>query len=202
MYVALRGVFRNESARMKRPLVFPAILLLLAASLHAQVAVGPKDVELDRILPAVVKTPEYTTNAPAKRSKNQEWLEVEVEYNTKPELIDELTFKFAMLIAGKILVSDDVTYINIPKGRGHAAVVYVAPRTLERINEGKPLTPASIENIKVDITRQGQLLATKSFKPTPLPNAAQLTGLVLKKPDTPFAPLFWDRYETLKSVPR
>lgn len=202
MYVALRSLFRKESARMKRPLVFSMLLLFSAATLHAQAPVGPRDVELDKILPSVIKTPEYAQNGPTKRSKNLDWLEVEVEYNTKPELIDELTFKFSMLIAGKILVSDDITYINILKGRSHVAVAYVAARTLERLNEGKPLTPATIDNIKVDITRQGQLLATKSLKPTALPNLATLSGLVLRKPDTPFAPLFWDRYETLKSLPR
>jgi hypothetical protein len=187
---------------MKRPLVLVAVALCMFSAAKAQVPIGPNDVVIDRVLPSVVKTPEYAISGPAKRFRNQDWLEVEVEFTTRPELIAELTFRFSILISGKLLVSDDVTYINIPKGREHYAVAYVAPRSLARVNEGRPLTGASIENIKVDITHQGQLLASKSLKPTPLPNVQQITGLVLKKPDTPFAPLYWDRYEALKAQGR
>lgn len=187
---------------MKRPLVFNVLLFSFLAAAQAQVAVGPNDVVIDKILPSVVKTPEYSISGTTKRSRNLDWLEIEVEYTTKPEMIDELTFNFVILLAGKLLESGEVTYVNIPKGREHFGVVYVSPRTLDRVTGGKPLTAATIENIKVDITRQGQLLSTKSLKPTPLPNVARVANLVLKKPDTPFAPLFWDRYESLKAQPR
>lgn len=202
MCIALPVDFRKKVPCMKRSPAFAVLFLALTAVLHAQVAIGPNDVVISKVLPSVVKTPEYNITGTTKRFKNLDWLEVEVEFLTKPEMIDELTFKFSMLLQGKLLVSDDVTYINIPKGREHYGVVYVSPRTLDRITEGHPLTGASIENIKVDVTRQGQLLSTKSMKPVALPNVAQINGLVLKKPDTPFAPLYWDRYESLKMQPR
>lgn len=153
---------------------------------------------LERVLPSVQKTPEYTTvGGQQKRFKNQEWLEVEVEFTTKAELIDELTFKYFILLNGKLLVGD-VTHVNIPKGREHYSVAYVSPRTIDRFMGGKPLNTAAIENIRVEVSKQGQVLSEKSLKPGATPNVAQVTGFVLNKTQTPFAPLWWDRYEAIK----
>ena len=188
---------------MNFPPVLFVLMLALVATASAQfgTAIAPGDVVIDKILPEVVQTPEYNlSSGPKKRSKNAQWLEVEVEYTTKPEMIDELTFSFTILINGKKLVNPEVTHIAIPKGREHYSVVYVAPRSLEVLTGGRPLTSSSIENIQVDISRQGQQLATKSFKPSPMPNVPAVSGVILKKPETPFAPLFWDRYEALKTA--
>jgi hypothetical protein len=77
--------------------------------------------------------------------------------------------------------------------------MYVSPRTLEKLSGGKPLSPASIENVWVVVTKQGQELDKASFKPGPIPNLPHLPGLVLNKMETPFAPLFFDRYEAIKT---
>ena len=37
-------------------------------------------------------------------------------------------------------------------------------------------------------------------KGAPVPNLPQVTGMVLNKTQTPFAPLYWDRYEAIKAV--
>ncbi len=179
-----------------------ALLLALAigagASALAQAPVTQKDIRIDKVSPAVVKTPEYQiSSGDRKRSKNEDWLEVEVEFSTAPEMIDELTFKYYIGIGQSLLVGE-VTHVNIPKGKGHFSVMYVSPRSLTRANEGKTLTPASIQNVWVQISRQGQVLAAESLKPGPLPNLPQVTGLVLNKTETPFFPLYWDRYEAIK----
>ncbi len=172
--------------------------LLLHAS--AQTMVAPGSVKLGKVQPAMQKTPEYNlTSGPQKRSKPADWLEVEVEYETKAEEIDELTFTYTIMIARK-LVTGQVTHINIPKGQ-HFSVMYMAPRTLEKLNGGKALTGSSIENVWVTVERQGMKLALpESFKPGAIPNLPQLTGLVLNKDETPFAPLFYDRYEPIKKT--
>ena len=87
---------------------FALVSMVFQAS--AQVPVRPGDVKIDKIIPAVVKTPEYQiTGGQNKRYKTGDWLEVEVEFTTAPELIDELTFSYKMLVNGKLLVGDACT---------------------------------------------------------------------------------------------
>jgi len=168
-----------------------AALTVLAS---AQAPVGPGSVTLGKIAPAVIKTPEYTiSNGPQKRSTPGSWLEVEVPFDTKPEEIDSLDFKYTVLV-DKMLIDGTVTHIIIPAGRDHYSVMYIAPRTLLKATGGKPLTTASIGNIWVSVEKQGQKLAEAALKPSAMPNLPHLPGM-LSKPETPFAPLFWDRYE-------
>ena len=179
-----------------------SLLAVLAFSAHslAQAPVGPGSVKLGKVAPAVVKTPEFNlTSGPTKRSKNADWLEVEVEYETKAD-IDELTFKYTFQIEGKLL-DGEVTYVAIAKDKEHFAVMYVSPKAIKQLTGGKALTAGSIENVWVDVVRQGQKLdQTASYKPSAPKNAAHLTGFVLRKDQTPFAPLFYDRYEEIKSA--
>jgi hypothetical protein len=174
---------------------------LLIASLAgvAQVPVGPGSLKLGKVQAAMVKTPEFQiTGGQSKRYKVGEWLECEVEFATEPELIDELTFKYMILVEKKLL-DGEVTHINIPKGREHYSVVYVAPRSLERLTGGKPLTATAVDNVWVEVSKQGQVLGRTSLKQGAVPNATKLTGLVLNKDQAPpFAPLYYDRYEAIK----
>ncbi len=164
----------------------------------AQVPVGPGAVKLGKVTVEAPTSPEYTvTGGPVKRSKSEKWLEFEVEFETKPEEIDELTFKFTALVEKKLLIGE-VTYVNIIKGKNHFAVMYVSPKGIARLTGGKALTGAGIDNVWVEVLHNGQSLDKGSFKPGAAPNAAQVTGLILKKDDTPFAPLFFDRYEAVK----
>lgn len=178
-----------------------ALAILLAASLsaRAQAPVGPGSVKLGKIAPEFVTTPEIQyTGGPQKRTgRAQKWLEVEVAYETKPESIDELTFKFSTIL-DKQLINGEVTYANIGKGE-HFGVMYVTPKGLEKLTKGKGPNANSVENVFVEINRQGQKLAEASFKPGSLPNMPQLTGFMFNKNQTPFAPLFYDRYEEIKS---
>ena len=127
-------------------------------------------------------------------------MEVEVEYETKVD-IDELTFKYTLQIEGKLL-EGEVTYVAVSKDKEHYAVMYVSPKAIKQLTGGKTLTSGSIENVWVDVTRQGQKLdpQTASFKPGAPKNVARVTGFVLRKDQTPFAPLYYDRYEEIKSA--
>ena len=169
----------------------------------AQVAtiVTARDVKIDKILPAVVSTPQFqVTGTTEKRMAPLKWFEIEVEFDVKNvELVDELTFKYDVLLNGK-LCPGEITHINIPKGPAHYSVMYISPRNLDRITGGKLLNPAMIENIWVTMSRQGQILAVTSLKGKniPVPNLPQLQGMLLPKSETPFQVLWWDRYEAVK----
>lgn len=174
--------------------------IALASNSGGQVPVGPNSIKMGKVQPAVVKTPEFQlSSGPQKRTgKSRDWLEIEVDFDTTAELIPELTFKYTILIEKKLL-DGEVTHVSIAKGKEHYSVVYVSPSVLERLTGGKALTAGSIENVWVEVSSQGQKLAPIiSHRPGAVPNAPHLTGMVLTKDQTPFAPLFYDRYEAIK----
>ncbi len=187
------------------PFVFFAALSLSVTAFGAPSAVPvpitAKNVKIEKIQPAVVGTPEFVvTQTTPKRSQAQKWLEVEVEFAIEGvEIVDELTFKFDVLLNGK-LCPGEITHINIPKGKERYTIMYVSPRNLERITDGKPLNPAMIMNAWVTILRQGQVLQISSMKDKgkPVPNLPLTQGMLSPKADTPFAPLWSDRYEAVK----
>ncbi len=184
-----------------KSLCFSAVAVVaFTLSASAQVPVGPGSVKLGKVAVEAPTSPEYSVSGgPVKRSKSEKWLEFEVEYETKPEDIDELTFKFSALVEKKLLTGE-VTYVNILKHKDHFAVMYISPKGIARLTGGKPLTGAGIENVWVEVSHQGQVLDKASYKAGAIPNAQQVAGLVLKKDDTPFAPLFFDRYEAVKPL--
>lgn len=177
-----------------------AAFAAFAVSAFAQVPVGPGAVKLGKVEVTAPSTPEFQiTGGQNKRYKLGKWLELEVEFETKPEEIDELTFRYTALIEKKVLTGE-VTYVNIAKARDHFAVMYISPKGIERLTGGKPLTSAGVENVWIEVSRQGQVLDKTSLRPGPVPNLPQVPGLILKKDDTPFGPLYYDRYESIKQV--
>ena len=189
---------------MKTFAFFLAALISTAicAPVPVPVAVTTRNVKIEKILPAIVGTPEFTVGGTTlKRSMPQKWMEIECEFAVEGiELIDELTFKFDVLISGK-LYPGEITHVNIPKGKDRFTVMYISPRNLDRITGGKPLTANMIENVWVTISKQGQALALSSLKDKntkAVPNLPLFPGLLTPKSETPFSVLWTDRYETVK----
>jgi hypothetical protein len=160
-------------------------------------------VEIVKISPSFVATPEYEFQGDRKRTPARpgKWLEVEVEFSSGAEFREELTFTYYILFNKKLLVGE-VTHINIPSGKSLFSVMYVSPRSIERIMEGKTVTANSIENIGIEVTSQGRLEASKSFNERMRgewwKTFQQMRGMVVTKNETPFAPLYWDRYEAIR----
>ena len=184
---------------MKTPIISSLAILALGLHSFAQAPVTAASIKLGKVMPAVVKSPEFQlSSGPQKRSKPADWLEMEIDFETKVD-IEDLTFKFTVLFEKKLL-DGEVTYVNIAKGREHYAVMYVSPKSIEKLTGGKPMTAASIENVWVEVSKSGQLLGKEQHKPGPLPNAQHITGYVLNKDETPYAPLWFDRYEAIKKT--
>jgi len=167
------------------------------------------DFEITKVQPSVVPTPDFQFQGTQKRTgKDGQWLEVEVEFTAQPDYTDELTLKYYILLDGgqPACLTGEVTHVNIPKGRELRSVVFVAPRTLEKLLGGKAIAGNNIKEVGVQILKQGQLVSTKSFKTAGeapwWQTMPQTAGLVLNKNETPFAPLYWDRYEAIKSSAR
>lgn len=159
--------------------------------------------QLTKINRNLVSTPEFTYTGAQQYPTNQRdrWLEVEAEFAAVPEFTDELTFKYFILLNGKLLTGE-VTHTNVAAGRENRSVMYVAPRTLARFMGNRAMTPNAIQNIAVQIVQQGAIkseLSVVRAQPQWYAAMPQLTGFVLNKSQTPFAPLYWDRYEQIKA---
>ena len=195
------------------------VLLLIPAPLSAQ---QPNtDFQITSIVPDLVTTPEYSINYGPKNkkvAKNKDFVELEVTFDWQPRskspepFLDELTVNYYVLLNNKskeypkgTLLVGSVTHTAVPVAKGLHSVMYISPRTLERFFDGKaPGTAgAAIVDLGVTISKQGQLVAEKSWKGKGQwwSSLQQVNGYVLNKSETPFAPLAWDYYEAIKARP-
>lgn len=186
--------------------LLPVLTLLLAtcATAFAQLRPG-EDFAIKAIAPAVVRTPEFSyTGADQRRSQTGQWLVVETEFAARPEITPEVTVKYYILFNGSLLTGE-VTHVNVPAGNSLFSAMYVSPRSLARFLKGATLSNTAIENIAVVITKPGVSAPLAEYVLRPNPKGQwwttlqQVPGFVLNKNETPFAPLYWDRYEAIKS---
>jgi hypothetical protein len=158
--------------------------------------------QLTKITKNLVSTPQFTYSGAQQYPANQRdrWLEVEVEFTATPDFTDELTCKYFIMVNGKLLTGE-VTHVNVGAGREKRSVMYVSPRALARFAGSGGPTPNSIQNVAVQITQKGAVKDELSFARGPgqwYAGLPAVTGFVLNKNETPFAPLYWDRYEQIK----
>ena len=185
--------------------VIVACLCTLTATAFGQGRPGA-EFQLTKISRNLITTPQFTYTGAQQYQANQRdrWLEVEVDFTSAPEFTDELTFKYYILINGKLLTGE-VTHTNIAAGRDNRSVMYVSPKTLARVMAGRPVAPNSVQNVAVQIVQQGAVkheLSADRAQPNWYATMPQVAGLVLNKNETPFAPLYWDRYEQIKTQAR
>ena len=187
---------------MHPKLALTILLVALASAVSAQNR--GSDIQLAKITRNLIATPEFNySGAETFRTNTRDrWLEVEVEFSALPEFTDELTFKYYILVGGKLLTGE-VTHVNILAGKELRSVMYVPPRAFARLLGNRSVTANVIENIAVQVLQQGAVkneLSLARARPQWFAALPQLTGFVLNKNETPFAPLYWDRYEQIKSV--
>ncbi|MBJ7327247.1 MAG: hypothetical protein JHC52_07870 [Chthoniobacterales bacterium] len=193
---------------------------LLASALSAQAQQANTDFKITKITPDLVTTADYTYSFGPKNkkvAKNKDFLELEVSFDWQPRskdpaFLDDLTLNYYVLLNNKskehpqgTLLTGSVTHAAIPQGKGMNSVMYVSPRTLERFFDGKSPTTATaaVVDVGVTITKQGATVAEGSWKGRGQwwSTLQQVTGYVLNKNETPFAPLAWDYYEAIKARP-
>jgi len=176
------------------------VLCALPLATQAQLrAPGGREFQITKITKNLIPTPDF---GPGKyrAAANVQWLEVEVEFNAVPEWTDELTVKYYILFNGRLLTGE-VTHVNISGGLNRS-VMYVLPVALTRFAGNRPLLPNIFQNIAVQIVQGGAVKDELSLTRAPAQWFAALppiTGFVLNKNETPFAPLYWDRYDQIKT---
>jgi hypothetical protein len=179
---------------------FRVILLCLLLSFSR--AAFPNEFELIRITQNLISAPQYAYAGAEQfpTSQRERWLEVEVEFVAAPPFTDELTFRYFILLNGQVLTGE-VTHVNIAGGREKRSVIYVPPRVLARFNNNRSAVVGSVQNIGVRIVQSGAIKNELSLFRAPGPwqtTIPTLSGFLLNKNATPFAPLYWDRYEQIK----
>lgn len=181
--------------------VLATILVFAPLSGEAQVR-GPGDFQITKITKNLIATPQFSFGGEQHPPGGADrWLEVEVEFAAAPVFTSELALKYFILFNGQLLTGE-VTHVNIPAGRERRSVVYVTPRTLVRFGGNRPITANSVQNVAVQIVEQGAVkdeLSLARAQPQWYATVPQVAGLVLNKNETPFAPLYWGRYEQIKS---
>src|SRR5678816_3957033 len=193
----------KRNTQMKRTILISTIILsAIVATAMAQPR-GVVDFQLLKINSNFISSPQFTyTGAEQFQADQRErWLEVEVTLACAPEFTDELTLKYFILVNGKLLTGE-VTHVNIPAGRENRSVMYVTPKTLQRLMLGRAVTNNALQNTAVQLMQQGALkdeLSAQRAAPQWYATLPQVGGLVLNKNETPFAPLYWDRYCQIKA---
>lgn len=158
--------------------------------------------QITKINKNMITSPQFTYVGGEQITTNQRdyWLAIDTEFNSTVDVADDVTFKYFVLINGKILTGE-VTHMNILAGRGLRSVMFASPRVLYRFNAGRPVSAGSIQNIAVQIVQQGAVKDEASFVRAPAgwyTSLPQVPGFLLNKNDTPFAALYWDHYEQIK----
>src|SRR6185437_374570 len=121
--------------------------------------------------------------------QRERWLEVEVTFACAPEFTDELTLKYFILVNGKLLTGE-VTHVNIPAGRENRSVMYVTPKTLQRLMLGRTVTNNAVQNTAVQLIQQGALkdeISAQRAAPQWYATLPQVGGLVLKERNSLYA---------------
>lgn len=187
--------------------LFAALFLVMFSRASvAQTPRGASEFQLTKITKNLITAPQYTYTGAQQYQANQRdrWLEVEVEFAAAPEFTDELTLKYFILVNGKLLTGE-VTHTSIAAGRENRSVMYVSPRTLGRFMGNRAVTANAVQNVAVQIVQGGAVkseLSQDRAQPQWFASLPAITGAVLNKNETPFAPLYWDRYEQIKAPSR
>lgn len=193
---------QNRRRQMTRNICFLILgFALVPLTCRAQIrATGGREFQITKITKNVVPTPDYGLGQ-YRGGSNDRWLEVEVEFNAAPEWTDELSLKYYILFNGRLLTGE-VTHVNIPGGLNRS-VMYVIPVAVVRFAGNRPILPSAFQNIAVQVIQGGTVKDESSLVRAPgqwFAALSPVSGFVLNKNETPFAPLYWDRYAQIKTA--
>ena len=203
---------------------FPVLASIVCLVWHAQDAnaQSASEVIISKIEPQLVTAPAIAySGAPTKTVPVKKWAEIETSFAWQPanpleKYTDDLVVTYYVLLNNKsiqypqgALLTGQTALSSVPAKSLDPAnsqlrtVIYISPRSLERLFGGK--APAdlntAVTDIGVTVSKQGQVIAQKSLKSPQgawWPQFQQLPGFLLNKAETPFAPLNWDYYVPTK----
>lgn len=202
----------------------PSLLALLAAGTLISTPLFAAGGKIGNVVPklTLIGNPQLNVTVPGMSPKlprppapgeSKVWLEFEADFECAEDF-PELTIRYGLLIAipGKAtkLVEGEVTHVDVTKGKDRHSVMYVAPKTLTKLGDGKPFTPQThVKAYWVEFVSQGESVgvgikssAGVTFEAVKAGKDAleKVNDALLGKHQTPFAPLFTDYFETFKAT--
>lgn len=148
----------------------------------------------------------------AKKFRPKDWLEVEVRLEVdklrdEPEdkYLDQIKVNWHVVVKGqdrkKYKISRTVTHVNIPTDEAVYVSIYLSPNTLKRITGNARASKSDLEAIGGEIELNGAMVgffnhgADDGWWRKPLKGVEATSKFPLfDKTQTPFAPLWYDRY--------
>jgi hypothetical protein len=137
-------------------------------------------------------------------SANQNWLQIETEFDSAPDWADDVQFKYYVVLGrgenARSLVGE-ITYVNIARGAQHYSAMYVHPNTLQRYGNAN----GQVEAVAVQLFYKGRLIDQASYPPSDdrwWERLTPISGFVLPPRETPWAVFAYDRYESPKPTPQ
>jgi len=199
-------------------LVLAALGMADVAFSQQPVLINPGDVKIKKIEFVGQPTPIFVVEGVKMKDvpRQREWMEVEVEFkvekgrNDKEAVVPELTFRYYVGFqdqTGKyVLLTGDVTHLNVQVGEDHFSAVYIAPTTHGKLTgDYRRLDLLKVKGVGVEVFYNGvkvgmdaTVKTTPPFWESPTMSRQPGTG-ILPKDKTPFAILWIDRYPEIKS---
>lgn len=138
----------------------------------------------------------------------REWLEIEVEFEAarvKPSdgVLGEVLFRYYVGMTTEngsgIVLTGDVTHVNVIGGEEYFSSVYVAPSTMGKITgDYRRVDMGSVKAVGVEIYYNGVLVGKETSTGKDFWATMQSMPGILSKEKTPFALLWIDRYPEVK----
>ncbi len=159
---------------------------------------GSDILRIRKVTPGTEKTPLFKTSSQAQSSGRQtDWWRVAVEFETAPEWIDELEFIYYVYMkdqsnkGAEVMFRGNVTYVNIARGK-HLSDMFLHPSTVARLGR--------VEQVAVVVKSKGAVVASESTARTPnwWDRFSPVEGVLLSRPQTPFAFIDFDSFEAIK----
>ena len=167
-----------------------------------------------------IQSPEFNTGE-QKSFKPKDWLEVELPLTVrmapepKSKTADSILVKWYIAVKNPektgtlLLLTKDVTHVNIPLEEEIFVSIYLSPASVRRLTGSDRGGKSNVEAVGYEVLVNGQLQATGTTKfKDGWWNAASdkisrnNTIPLLDKSETPFANHWWDRYAEIQAERR
>jgi hypothetical protein len=167
---------------------------------------GANDLKLGKISYQFVPTPDdlrgfFRGPTLAASALNAKWLQVEVQFGSDPDWVDELQVKYYVLL-GKgqdaRVFSGQMTHVNVARGSYHYSAMFMQPNTVQEYGHGQ------VEAVAAQIFYKNQLVGQDSVPPSRVDwweKSTPTTGFLLSPQQTPWLVIANERYEAVKVTP-
>ncbi|MDX6765798.1 MAG: hypothetical protein SFU85_03305 [Candidatus Methylacidiphilales bacterium] len=155
---------------------------------------------------------EAETATPGNRVLGEDWYVIEAKFDTTEELTEEITVKFYTDMVDTlkknetIILTSEVTFINVPKGNGHVATAYLHPAAVSRYGGSAGKDGIKKANVHVDLMENGRSngpgLDLRKDQPNWFSSFPQVPGVLVNLKDSPFWPMEQRKFNQIKAATR